>query len=285
MCRFVAYLGPTIRLDRLVTLPVHSLIHQSYESQERSEPLNGDGFGVGWYVPALDSVPATFRSITPAWNNPNLIDLARVTESPCIFAHIRAASPGLPVTETNCHPFRSESLLFMHNGSIPGFSEVRRKLLSGLSDRAFKGIVGTTDSEVLFALFRDRFAPSSGGESLESMAEALRETISYTVEVVRRVGVDRACQLNLAVTDGVRAVVSRFSDRPQVSPNSLYLHAGKRYVYEEGRCRMLEADIDESTVLVSSERLSEDAGWESVPENHLVLIPEDHQIEFRPIPE
>ena len=126
MCRFVAYLGPPLRLDLLVTRPVHSLIHQSYESQERAEPLNGDGFGVGWFVPGAGAEPAVFRSISPAWNNRNLLDIARVSESPCIFAHVRAASPGLPVIETNCHPFREGSFLFMHNGYVGGFERVRR---------------------------------------------------------------------------------------------------------------------------------------------------------------
>ena len=46
MCRFVAYLGQEITLSSLVTEPDHSLIHQSYDSNERSEPLNGDGSGV-----------------------------------------------------------------------------------------------------------------------------------------------------------------------------------------------------------------------------------------------
>ncbi|MEZ6194623.1 MAG: hypothetical protein R3F20_02680 [Planctomycetota bacterium] len=44
---------------------MNSLIHQSYEAKERFEPLNGDGFGLAWYVEG-DPKPARFRSVTPA---------------------------------------------------------------------------------------------------------------------------------------------------------------------------------------------------------------------------
>lgn len=74
--------------------------------------VNGDGFGVGWYDDAfardpseqLDE-PCIFTSIQPAWNNLNLARLARKLRSPLLFAHVRAAYPGMPVFEGNCHPF------------------------------------------------------------------------------------------------------------------------------------------------------------------------------------
>ena len=66
MCRFLFYHGPPIRIAELVTEPKHSLIHQSVQSREREEPLNGDGFGIVWYAPQLDVRPALFRSITRA---------------------------------------------------------------------------------------------------------------------------------------------------------------------------------------------------------------------------
>ena len=50
--------------------------------------------------------PAVFRSITPAWNNRNLQNLARVVASDCILAHVRAATQSSGVNEANCHPFR-----------------------------------------------------------------------------------------------------------------------------------------------------------------------------------
>ena len=67
MCRFTFYIGAPISLGSLITEPAHSLIKQSFNSKERSEPLNGDGFGIAWYANDDDEA-AVFRSITPAWN-------------------------------------------------------------------------------------------------------------------------------------------------------------------------------------------------------------------------
>jgi predicted glutamine amidotransferase len=54
-----------------------------------------------------------FTSITPAWNNDNLNRLATKLESGVIFAHVRAAYPGMPVSEANCHPFQWGRYIFM----------------------------------------------------------------------------------------------------------------------------------------------------------------------------
>jgi len=146
MCRFLAYLGKPIVLDKLLYQPKNSLVHQSYHAQEKKEPLNGDGFGVGFYVPELDPAPALFVSTTPAWGNRNLRYNAPKIRSHCIFAHVRAASYG-EVAEMNCHPFQYNKLLFMHNGQIGGFKIVKRKLRQRLSDELYNWIQGTTDSE------------------------------------------------------------------------------------------------------------------------------------------
>ncbi|MFQ5353611.1 MAG: class II glutamine amidotransferase, partial [Thermodesulfobacteriota bacterium] len=61
MCRFVLYLGEDVALNSLITEPENSIIHQSFHSHERAEPLNGDGFGVAWYAPEVGEEPAVFK--------------------------------------------------------------------------------------------------------------------------------------------------------------------------------------------------------------------------------
>src|ERR1700754_4036126 len=115
MCRWMAYRGPTVRLDSLLYDPPHSLIEQSRHARLSSESFNGDGFGLGWYADA--PAPGVYRSLMPAWGDRNLRDLAAHLCSGHFFAHVRATT-GTPVQETNCHPFRYGRWLFMHNGSI-----------------------------------------------------------------------------------------------------------------------------------------------------------------------
>ena len=283
MCRFVLYLGPSIPLGTLITEPAHSLIRQSLQSRHHVQPVNGDGFGVAWYVPEIGPEATLFRSVFPAWNNQNLIQLARVTGSSCILAHVRAATPGFPVTETNCHPFTSGPYAFMHNGDVGGFQQVRRALLSSLSDESFAAIKGSTDSEHLFAVFLDCLGELRTLNSGKALAEALRQTIKRATSLVREHQITEHSYLNLAVSDGRRATVARFTTDREEQALSLFLHTGKRYVCENGVCRMVDPESGREAVIVSSEPLSRDPGWTTVPHNHLVIVEEDRSVTVEPI--
>ncbi|MCZ6854885.1 MAG: class II glutamine amidotransferase, partial [Gammaproteobacteria bacterium] len=228
MCRFALYLGSPISVSSLITDPANSIIHQSFHSHERKEPLNGDGFGLAWYVPELDE-PAIFKDVSPAWNNANLLHLARVTRTSCLLAHVRAASPGLSVSRLNCHPFTWGPFAFMHNGTVGGFRSIARRLRSTLSDDAYHWIQGSTDSELVFAIFSDHYTGSTIQDPLERTIGALTGTIAQVEAVTKDEGVQDPSLLNLAVADGKCAVVSRYISRDPDKANSLYVHSGSRY--------------------------------------------------------
>lgn len=282
MCRFALYIGPPITLDLLTTRPEHSIIRQSYKSRLMEEPLNGDGFGLAWYVPEISPEPAQFRSIQPAWNNVNLVHLARLTRSPSILVHVRAATPGFGVTESNCHPFCAGPFAFMHNGSVAGFRKLKRRFREQLSDEAYLGIHGTTDSEHLFARFCDDVERRNLENPVEAMAAALIDTIADAIQLAQSVGATRRSLINVAVTDGQCAVASRYTTDDSEGL-SLYVRTGTRYVCEEGMCRMLENGDQPATAIVASEPLSEDPGWREVPRNHLVLVHPDRHTEIRAV--
>jgi ergothioneine biosynthesis protein EgtC len=282
MCRFVLYLGEPVVLETLLFKPVNSLVNQSYDAEER-DPLNGDGFGVAWYAPHIVPEPAVFKSATPAWNNRNLTQLGRVTRSECVLAHVRAATPGLSVNENNCHPFVSKNLAFMHNGGIGDFQAIRRSLLTSLSDESFHGIQGETDSEHLFALFLDCWRARQEPDPLIAMAAALEEAIDRTIGFLRDKKSTADCQFNIAVSDGKRAVASRFATGDTEKMPTLYWHQGRRYVCQDGICHMVDFDANNDTVIIASEPLSDDPGWETVEPNSMILVGEDHQIAFRPV--
>lgn len=282
MCRFALYLGEPITISSLVTEPSHSIIHQSFQSQERVEPLNGDGFGIGWYAHGYDD-PVIFKEVSPAWNSMNLRSLASRTESGCILAHVRAASPGLPVTQLNCHPFASGRLAFMHNGTVGGFRSVRRPLREGLSQRAYDGIEGSTDSELAFALLLDAYEADREAQPLERLASALLSAVAATESTRRSLERAEPSLLNFCLTDGQRAVASRFVSTPDHPSNSLYVHQGAGYECVDGVCRMTPRGDKPGAVIIASEPLSEDSSWSRVPENHLVLVDEELNVELRPI--
>jgi ergothioneine biosynthesis protein EgtC len=283
MCRFIAYLGEPITLESLVVRPRNSLINQSIDAQEFEERLNGDGFGLAWYARAVCPEPALFRSVTPAWSNLNLLRLARVVQSDAILAHVRAASPGMVVTEANCHPFASGRYAFMHNGHVGDFMRLRRPLRRALGDAVYDGIEGSTDSEHLFAMFLERVAAQVGADPTEAMARALEQTIRDVLALHRQHGTGDPSYLNLAVTDGESLVAARFTDGPAEDALSLYLHRGRRYVCRGDVCQMQDASGNGASVMVCSERLSDEPGWQPVPVNHLVLARPDRSVALRPI--
>ncbi|HVS16503.1 MAG TPA: class II glutamine amidotransferase [Thermoanaerobaculia bacterium] len=272
MCRFVAYLGPRIPLASLLTEPRNSLIRQSTHAVERSEPLNGDGFGLAWYDPSVGERPGLFRSTTPAWSNENLLDLARMVSTHCLLAHVRAASHASAVTELNCHPFRHGRYTFMHNGELGGFPRLRRALLTSLSDDSFGLIRGSTDSEHLFALFLDSLPRRDVQLEPEVLADALRTTVGRALELAATHGGGEPSALNLAVADGRSVVTCRYTDETDDPGESLYLHTGYRYVCVDGMCRMIDPETEGGAAIVSSERLSDDDGWRAIPRNHLAVL-------------
>ncbi len=277
MCRFVAYHGPSIRLADLITLPKHSIIHQSYHAKERTEPLNGDGFGLAWYAQSSEE-PALFKDVSPAWNNRNLADLPGVVESRTVLAHVRAATQGLSVMRSNCHPFAYRQFAFMHNGNIGNFGRVRRELLGRLSDDAFGAIQGTTDSEHAFGLWIDRWREAEAESPLERMRAAMVSTIGAIGALTAQTEV--ASTLNLAVSDGVRFVASRaaIGDDPG---NTLYWRRGTGLRCEYGVCRMDRGSG--RAVLVASEPLFEPETWQPVPLNSTISVDADATVDVRPL--
>src|SRR5450755_419285 len=127
----------------------HSLVDQSLHSRLGAETTNGDGFGVGWY--GAPDTPGVYRSIERAWNDQNLRELAGHISSPLFFTHIRAAI-GSAVQQTNCHPFRHDHWLFMHNGYINEFATIKRDLILAVDPSLYPKIQGQADTEVLFYL-------------------------------------------------------------------------------------------------------------------------------------
>ncbi|CDZ97042.1 Glucosamine 6-phosphate synthetases, contain amidotransferase and phosphosugar isomerase domains [Phaffia rhodozyma] len=70
MCRLLVYKGKEpILLSHLLTRPAHSIINQAFASKLRLDltrgPINGDGFGVGWYD-SSEPVSASTSSSSPS---------------------------------------------------------------------------------------------------------------------------------------------------------------------------------------------------------------------------
>jgi predicted glutamine amidotransferase len=193
MCRWLAYSGTPILLEELLYRPRFSLIDQSMHARQGVETTNGDGFGVGWYsTPAHHAT--LFRGVGPAWGDVNLRELAGSVSSPLFLAHIRA-STGTAVQQTNCHPFRYGDWMWVHNGSIRGFAQLKRELVLAVEPGLYPYLDGSTDSEVMFHLaltFGLRGDPVT----------AVERMVGYVEFVGRAHGVPDPVQMTVGTTDG-----------------------------------------------------------------------------------
>lgn len=284
MCRFLAYKGPSIILDELLYQPEHSLIKQSYNAKEMEEPLNGDGFGVGWYVPELGTNPGVFASIQPAWNNRNLRYLSPKIRSGCLFAHVRAASVG-DVAEHNCHPFHYNNFLMMHNGGIDNFEEIKRPIIDKLSEERFRWIQGQTDSEHIFALFLDHLLLENKIPEPQDYADAFCKTFEDLENLKHRHGLTDASYLNLMITDGHLIIGSRYVTDSAADPLSLYHSKGAPYECIDGACVMNpDSEQLEKAVLLVSEKLNNNENdWHDVPANHFIIVNGESETDFIPV--
>ena len=270
MCRWLAYSGSPVRIEELLYKPKHSLIDQSLHSQLGAETTNGDGFGIGWY--GVSETPGVFHSVEPAWNDRNLRDLATHIESGLVFAHIRASS-GSPIQQTNCHPFRYGKWLWMHNGLIREFHQVKRDLALAVDPSFYPVIEGSTDSETFFFL-----ALTLGLE--DDPPGAVERAVGLIEETGRRHGVEHPIQMTVATTDGKQIWGFRYSSEGE--SRSLFYSTDVSTLRDQHPDNPILHRLSEESRLVVSEPLGDLAGaWNEVPEASYGVIREG-QDELRP---
>ena len=261
MCRWLAYSGSPILIEKALYSRAHSLIDQSLHSKLGAEATNGDGFGLGWYDD--QPLPGVFRSIEPAWNDENLREVSAHITSGHFFAHIRAAI-GSPVQQTNCHPFRHGRWLFMHNGYVAELPRVRRDLVFAVDESLYPEITGTADTEILFYL-----ALTLGLE--DDPADAVARTIGLVEHVGRAKGVKYPFQGTIATTDGERMWCFRYSSEGK--SRSLFFTGNLTTLRELYPEREVLFEVSGESRLVVSEPIGDLPGaWHEVPESSYGIV-------------
>jgi predicted glutamine amidotransferase len=263
MCRWLAYSGTPVLLEDLLYKPTHSLIDQSLHSRLGVETTNGDGFGVGWFGEA--DTPALFKSVDPAWNDRNLRELAGHVRSGLVFAHIRA-STGTPVQQTNCHPFRHGRWLWMHNGSITRFQDIKRELMLAVDPSLYSDVEGSTDSEAFFFL-----ALTLGLE--DDPPTAVERAVGVIERVGHDNGIDHPIQMTVATSEGDRIWGFRYSSEGK--SRSLFNSTALETLRHQYPDNPTFHELSDETRIVVSEPLGDlEGAWNEVPESSYGVIQE-----------
>jgi predicted glutamine amidotransferase len=244
MCRLAAYLGEPLFLEEIIAKPRHSLMRQSLRAEEAKVQTNGDGFGIGWYGERAE--PGVYREVMPAWSDDNLLALSQTLTSRLFFAHVRAATAG-GIARQNCHPFRHGKYLFMHNGQIGGYAQLRRTLESWLPDALYAERRGATDSELLFLLALARI------EQGAAVDEAMTGVLDDTMALMRERGVTQPLRFAAVLADGQQLHAFRIAS--DCKPPTLYLR----------RCAG-------GTIVASEPLCEEEPGWQMLPDGAVVMV-------------
>lgn len=253
MCRIVGYYGQPIPLASVLADPPHGLIHQSYAPRELPGATHcGDGWGVGWFPSRDPGAPlGRFRTTRPLWNDENAKAMGPAIFAASLVANARLTLPNLEVTDVNTPVYHFDGRVHTENGGIePWPGHFLRPLRDELDEEAEDAIRGSTESEILAALWSTLLRNETKGDAVA----ALRAMIGRVAKIVRRH--EGKIRENLLIAGPEELLGIRFAQG--TDPHTLYhLDHGRRW--PDG-------------VLIASEPLDDDPGWESIPPGSLVRV-------------
>jgi len=220
---------------------------------------NADGYGLATFE--RDGELALIRAPIRAADDEEFAAAARATHAAVHLAHVRYADTGV-VSEANTHPFTLDGRAFAHNGVVSDLDELDRRLGS---DRGLVG--GETDSERFFALMTLAIREHEG--------DVRAGIIATTTMLAREITL---YSLNFLLATSGHLWAFRYPEH-----NDLYLLArapggprGDQALDEHsphGTIRMRAREGSRRPlVVVASEPMDEDLGWEEIASGELVHI-------------
>ncbi|CAF9916559.1 MAG: hypothetical protein HETSPECPRED_002949 [Heterodermia speciosa] len=327
MCRWFAYISPeepSLLSDVLID-PANSIAKQCSEHylpgllphgeekelddskdallRMRNSLLNMDGLGIAWYTKAAETYmkgvegprPALYKSQSPPISDINFRNLCSNTESHCLLAHIRATS-GSVVTQVNSHPFVFGRHVFMHNGAISNFSDIRRDMTDLFSFDAYCNVLGSTDSEHAAALYITNLTNHGTKDTWEKeyplpeMLKAMNKTLVQIMELQQKQLGDKKApnSLNFCATDGKKMVATRFRNHTSQQPPSLYWsefagrtlnqkfpgHPDSASQTNDQASKGEDERIGKHTIVASEPTTYDDAEWHLISKNCALTVDE-----------
>lgn len=246
MCRLFGYVA------RRPTSVIEALGREDFDAFTSLTAVHGDGWGMAW----LDPDTPAIRSVTSADSavrDPSYSELAEQRLSRAGIVHLRWATPGLPVSPENTHPFVDDGYAFAHNGHV---APVQR--LEGMLDRDTRSMLrGDTDSERYFRFVLQCIAET--GDDTEGLEQALGVLTSEFPDAslnallmtrTRMYGVHINSHASAPV-QGMRALFATEDEIP-------YRHTDEYFA--------MDYQLTSDTVQIISSGIDAD-GWTPVPED------------------
>jgi predicted glutamine amidotransferase len=157
MCRLVGYCA------RESVTAAEVLGGRGLDDFTRLSAYHRDGWGMAWYE-GRDA--HTEKSPLRAADDRRYAELAHRRLGDLGLVHLRRATPGLPIRESNSHPFRHGDVTMAHNGAIGPQSRLGELLPPAWEQQR----TGSTDSERYFLHVMSRL-DARGGDMIAALAD------------------------------------------------------------------------------------------------------------------
>jgi len=209
MCRILAYVGEELPVASLLLEPENSLINQTLDPELHPlMQLAGWGFGA-WSERLLKpEKPFLYRRPVAAFYDDNVVNVIPSLQASTLLAHVRADHYDTEVVlaDENCHPYSYDKTpwIMAHNGNLPNWRLLQKKLLAHCKDDYLSQIRGSTDTEFLYLLFLSLLQ----SDSVEDVRRAFEEMLGLVIESMKEldlVGLSKQ-KIVLATRDRLIAV-------------------------------------------------------------------------------
>ena len=228
--------------------------------------FNADGYGMAALTTRQGMM--LLRNPVQASEDPAYQHIARRLEACEMVVHLRYANTG-GVSLLNTHPFSQDGRLFAHNGVVGDLERIEERLGS---NRAM--VMGDTDSERLFALITLRIREAQG-DVRAGLTASIREVVS---------------DFELYSINFVLAELGHFWAFRYPEHNPLHLHrrqpggpSGAAQLDQASATGDLRLHSDDGAaaalVVIASERISDEAGWEEIGPGELVHVGPDLRVD------
>lgn len=232
----------------------------------RQSERNADGYGMAALTARRGMM--LIRNPVQASEDPAYRHVARRLDAAEMVVHLRYASTG-EVSLVNTHPFSQDGRFFAHNGVVGDLGRIEARLGS---NRAM--VMGDTDSERLFAVITLAIR-EAGGDVRAGIVAAVREVVAEY----------ELYSLNFVLAEIGHIWAFRYPEH-----NPLHLHR-RRQGGPSGVAPLVEADAAGTLrlrsedaavaplVVVASERISDEPGWEEIHPGELIHVGPDLEVD------
>ncbi len=291
MCRMLAYLGDPVLVEPLLYVTDNSFIKQTYNPRYMQHLLNLAGFGiVAWDSRGRNpALPHIYKTTNLPFYDENLWNIANKINPQCFLAHIRGVSYNdkQVVNAQNVHPFMfpHTNVALAHNGALDHFEKMKYDLLEYIAPDFQKCILGTTDSEWIYAVFISQLTEINPDSkyTTPNIILALTNTLKILQKVRHKHQIESASPVNLFITNGEFIAATRFvfdyGWQPLDAPpsthfayHSLWYTYGEDYGFYDNIFQM-KPNGKKSSIIIASEPLTQDnTSWIEVPEYTLLVV-------------